>query len=208
MTLNEYLSALIALFAIVSPIGSMPLFLAFTENMKKQRPIVARVTGVSVAAILIIAVFGGQAILSFFDVSLDAFRIAGGILILFMALEMLRARRGRERHTPEEDKEAIEGHSVGITPLAMPLLAGPGAITTVILMAGDHPGFDAKIGLAVCCLIMGAITWGLFRLAPIVEQNISTTTINIVMRIMGLLLAAIAVEFITDGLRNLLPGLA
>ena len=208
MNWNEYILAFIALFAIVDPVGSVPLFLAFTENLKEQRPRIARTVCLGVASVLILTVLAGGPILGFFNISLDAFRIAGGILLLIVSLNMLQARRGRARQTPEEAREAIDSTSVAIVPLTMPLLAGPGAISTVILFNGQMETMIEKSGLILICALIALITGILFYLAPRIEQHLSTTGVNIVMRVMGLILAAISVEFIAVGLKALLPGLA
>lgn len=160
------------------------------------------------ATVLCATVFTGEVVLRFFDISLDAFRVAGGILLLMMALSMLQARRGRSKQTPEETREAIESTSVAVVPLTMPLLAGPGAISAVILFSHQVPGFFEKSVLIVICLLLSVITWLFFDLSVKIEKYISATAINIVMRVMGLILAAISVEFIAEGLKALLPGLA
>lgn len=208
MSWNEYILAFMALFAIVDPVGAVPLYLNFTENLKAERPRIARTVGLAVATVLCLTVLAGEPVLGFFNISLDAFRVAGGILLLIVSLNMLQARRGRARNTPEEAREAIDSTSVAIIPLTMPLLAGPGAISTVILFNGQMTTAMEKSGLVFICALIALITGILFRLAPRIEEHLSATGINIVMRVMGLILAAISVEFIATGLKALLPGLA
>lgn len=198
----------VGLFAIVSPIGIIPLFLSFTENIKERRPEVARLTAISVSLIAIISMFAGQAILSFFSISVDAFRVAGGMLLLTMAFGMLQAQGGRVRHTPEEDAEAIDSRSVAVVPLALPLLMGPGAISTIILFSNQTSSWDSKLALFVACQLIAGIIWLIFHFAPQIGDRMSKTAMNITTRVMGLILAAMSVEFIVGGLRTLLPGLA
>lgn len=205
---NEYLRIFIGLIAIVGPVSGAPLFLSFTENIKSQRPRVARISALAVAIILCLSVIAGVSILEVFSISVDSFRIAGGMLLITIAFEMLQARTGDFKHTEEEDREAIDSDSVGVVPLALPLLAGPGAISTVILFSGQSDDIMHKLVLSALCCLIALIIWISFRLAPSITRKLSQTTMNIFSRVMGLILAAMAVEFIVGGLRSLLPGLA
>ncbi len=208
MDWNDYIRMFTGLFAIVNPIGTIPLYLNFTENLKPQRNIVSRTTAIAVAIILVVTMLLGVHILHFFSISVDAFRVAGGILLMFIAFGMLEARRGRTRHTPEEDEEAIDSSSVAVVPLALPLLAGPGAISTVILFSNQAKAMDDKLALFAVCILVAISVWIILHLAPQIGNRISQTSMNIMTRVMGLILAAMAIEFIVGGLRNLLPGLA
>lgn len=208
MDWNDYIRMFIGLFAIIGPIGIIPLYLNFTENLKPQRSSIARTTAIAVAVILTIAMVLGVQILYFFSISIDAFRVAGGLLLMFIAFGMLEARHGRTRHTPEEDEDAIDSKSVAVVPLALPLLAGPGAISTVILFSNQTKAIDEKFALFGICLLVAFLVWIILHLAPQIGNRMSQTSLNIMTRVMGLLLASMAVEFIVGGLRNLLPGLA
>jgi len=152
--------------------------------------------------------FLGQSILNFFNISVDAFRVAGGMLLIVLAFSMLNARQGRVRHTPEEDEEAVDSENVAVVPLAMPLLAGPGAISTVILFGNQASQWLDKLSLFVVCQIVALLIWVIFHFAPEIANHMSQTAMNVTTRVMGLILAAMAIEFIAGGLRNLLPGLA
>lgn len=204
---NNYIQIFTTLFAIINPLGTVPLFLSFTENMQSQRKQTARITGFAVGAILIGTVIMGEGVLKFFGISVDAFRIAGGVLLMSMAFSMLEAQTGRTRHTPEEDEEAIDSDSVAIFPLAMPLLAGPGAISSVILYTHQMEGVLEKGILIFICALIGAIVWISFYLAPEIGNRMSKTAMNIMTRVMGLILAAMSVEFMVSGIGHLLPGL-
>ncbi len=204
---NEYLRILVGLIAIVGPFSTIPLFLSITENIRSQRKKIARITGFSVACILSFSVLGGAGVLRIFSISIDSFRIAGGLLLMTIAFQMLEARIGRIKQTPEEELEAIDSDTVAVVPLALPLLAGPGAISTVILFSEQSSDLIHKIILVLLCIIIGLLVWVCFYLAPKISQKISQTAMNITVRVMGLILAAMAVEFIIGGIRNLLPGL-
>lgn len=208
MDWNDYVRMFTGLFAIIAPIGIVPLYLSFTKNLKSQRHQIARTTGVAVAIILIISMIIGVQILHFFSISVDAFRVAGGILLISIAFGMLEARHGRVRHTPEEDEEAMDSSSVAVVPLALPLLAGPGAISTVILFSNQTKTTQDQVALFCVCILVALSVWIILHLAPQIDKRISQTSMNIMTRVMGLILAAMSVEFIVGGLRNLLPGLA
>ncbi len=208
MDWNEYTRMFVGLFAIVSPIGVVPLYLSFTENVKRRRPTIARTTALSVALIFVTTMFVGQSLLAFFSISVDAFRVAGGILLMSIAFGMLQARVNRTGHTPEEDEEAVDSASVAVVPLAMPLLAGPGSMSTVILFSNQTDGALDSIALFVICLMVAVIIWGILHFAPQIGDRMSQTSMNVLTRVMGLILAAMSVEFVVGGLRNLLPGLA
>src|SRR5689334_2438386 len=137
MNLHEQILAFIALLAIVDPVGAAPLYLTFTENIREDRAHVAKVAAIATGITLLFAVLAGRGVLRFFNISLEAFRVAGGILLLVTAVHMLQAQRGRERYTPEEGQEAIDSTSVAIIPITMPLLAGPGGISTAILFGSQ-----------------------------------------------------------------------
>ena len=205
---NDYLRMLTGLFAIVGPVSTVPLFLNFTDNVQSQRKKIARTSGFAVACILTLSVLAGSQILRTFGISIDGFRVAGGLLLMTIAFEMLNAKPTRVKHTPEEDQEAIDSTSVGVVPLALPLLAGPGAISTVILFGQQSESFTHKAFLILLCWIVAGSVWASFHLAPQISKRLSQTSMNITSRVMGLILAAMSVEFIVGGLKNLLPGLA
>lgn len=205
---NDYLRVVTGLIAIIGPVSGIPLFLSFTANMPSRRRAVARHCGIAVAIILGVSVLLGNAILRTFSISIDGFRIAGGLLLMTIAFDLLQARNSPVKHTPEEDLEAMESDSVAVVPLAMPLLAGPGAISTMIVFGAQSPEVAHKAVLLAIAVFLGALVWICFHLAPRIAKRLSRTTMNVSMRVMGLILAAVAVEFIVAGLRALLPGLA
>lgn len=208
MNWPEYIQMFTGLFAIMNPISAVPLYLTFTENMASERVKIARHTAFSVLVIMTITMLVGTYILSIFSISIDAFRIAGGILLMFIAFNMLQARVGRTRHTPEEDEEAMDSSSVAVVPLALPLLAGPGAISTMILFSNEAKGTLGMFVLFCICILISLGIWLVLHLAPQISKRMSRTSMNITTRVMGLIMAAMAVEFIIGGIRNSFPGLA
>ncbi|MBA3024747.1 MAG: NAAT family transporter [Gammaproteobacteria bacterium] len=203
---TAYTKIFISLFAIIDPVGIIPLIIAFTAGMSDQRrERVGRIASVTMFGILIAALLLGEAILSFFGISIHSFRTAGGILLLLMAVNMLIGHKAPP--TPEENNDTDSTQSIAIVPLSTPLLAGPGAISAVIVDAhkADSAGHYGMMSLVLVAL--GLTVWLTFLAAPWVSQRLGKIGSTIVTRLMGLLLAAIAVEFIAGGLRGLFPSL-
>ncbi|MDG6773877.1 YchE family NAAT transporter [Thiomicrorhabdus sp. ZW0627] len=205
----DYFKIFIGLLAIVNPIGAIPLFISMTaDETEKERQVTINLVAIGFISILLVSLFFGEALLKFFGITIDSFRVGGGILILLMAIAMLHGKTSPARQTPEEADESEQKESVAIVPLAMPLLAGPGAISTVILAAHKSTAFGHYLVIAFGIVLLGIIIWASLRMAPWITDHSSTTGLNIFSRIMGLILAAIAVEFIANGLRGLFPILA
>lgn len=205
----EYVKMFIGLLAIINPFGVIPIFISMTTDQSSvQRSKTINMVAVGVIIILLVALFFGELVLDFFGITIASFRVGGGILILLMAIAMLHAKTSYIRQTEEEADESIEKESVAIVPLAMPLLAGPGAISTVILMAHKSSGVAHYMITALGIILLGLVVWGVLRLSPWIATRIGATGINIFTRIMGLILAAIAVEFIANGIQGLFPILA
>lgn len=192
----------------MNPPGAIPFFISMTSNLSlAERQAIPRVTALSIAVVLAVSALLGEAILRYFGISIASFRVAGGILLMLMAISMMQARQSRSRQTPEEAMEAEEKDSIAVVPLAIPLLSGPGAISTVIIYShgSSHP-----VHLVLLVLIgaaAAALCWLTLRAAEPISRLLGRTGINIAMRVMGILLAAIAVEFITGGVMDLWPGL-
>ena len=203
-----YIKIFTSLLAIVNPLGVIPVYVSLTINSPEEvQRHIARTTSITVAVILIVATFIGKPMLNFFGISIDSFKVGGGILLMLMAIAMMQAKHTQSKQTPEEAEEAEEKESIAVVPIAIPLLAGPGAISTVIIYA-DMSFQPLHIGLIILsCLIVALLTWGALNIANPISKMMSKTGINIATRLMGLLLSAIAVEFITGGLAKLLPGL-
>ncbi len=205
----EYIKTFIGLLAIVNPFGAIPLFISMTADQDgNQCRKTINTVAFGVCIILLVSLFFGDLLLRFFGITIDSFRVGGGILVLLMAIAMLHAKTSLIRQTDEEAHESIEKESVAIVPLAIPLLAGPGAISTVILAAHKSTGILHLIGIALGIVVLSLVVWGVLRLSPWIASHIGATGINIFTRIMGLILTAIAVEFIANGIKGLFPVLA
>lgn len=204
----EYIKIFIGLLAIVNPFGAIPLFISMTANESElQRKKTVDLTSIGVTVILLTVLFFGQPILNFFGISIDSFRIAGGILLLLMAIAMLNAKTSNVKQTEVEAYESMDKESVAIVPLAMPMLAGPGGISSVIIASHKGDGFGHYFGITIGILLLSALVWLILRAATWIARHLGETGINIFSRIMGLILAAIAIEFIANGIKGLFPGL-
>jgi multiple antibiotic resistance protein len=205
----EYIKIFVGLLAIVNPFGAVPLFISMTvDENNSQRRKTTNLVAIGVSVILLVALFFGELLLRFFGISIDSFRVGGGILVLLMAIAMLHAKTSLIRQTDEEAQESIDKESVALVPLAMPLLAGPGAISTVILDAHKAGGIVHYLIISLGIVVLSLVVWGVLRLSPWIARRIGATGINIFTRIMGLILTAIAVEFIASGIKGMFPVLA
>jgi MarC family membrane protein len=202
---TEYTKMFISLFAVLDPVGIIPIIIAFTIGLEpEKRARVGRVASLSVCGILVAALLIGELVLEFFGISIHSFRTAGGILLLLMSLSMLTGPK--QDLTDLTDTEATS--SLAIVPLSTPLLAGPGAISTVILDAHKGSGVLHYSIMVLVIVLLSLTVWLTFLAAPWVERRMGKTGIHIFTRLMGLILAAIAVEFIAGGLKGLFPALA
>lgn len=198
----------ISLFAIVNPIGSVPIFISATDGWSKaDRARTARTVAFTVFIVLVLSGFIGNDILSFFGISIPSFQVGGGILLMLISISMMHGKQGGTRQTAEEAQTLAEREVIAIVPLSIPLLAGPGAISSMILNAQQHPTFWGHASMIVPVLIISGIIWLVLKLAEAISHQLGTIGINIVTRLMGLILAAMAVEFIAHGLRGLFPQL-
>ena len=199
---DELLRAIVGIFVIVDPIGSVGIFLSVTNGFtqtKKEKA--ARFAGITVAAVLVIAALMGQAILDLFGIRLAAFSVAGGILFLILAVEMIRGEGASQFHKLSKRSEQLP--AAAIVPLGVPLMAGPGAISTVILASpGSANWFETTI-LISSIAVLGMVTWLCFSYAQYIGKLIGDIGIQLISRIMGLILAALAVEYMVKGIQIL-----
>ena len=204
----EYLKFFAGLVAILNPVGVIPIFINLTYNQTAaERNRTALMAALTVGVVLAVSLLCGEWILDFFGISVASFQVAGGILILYNSLSMLQAKMNATRQTEEEAQETAEREDVAVVPIGVPLTAGPGAIGTVILYGHKPALFGRYVILIAGIAIVSVIVWGAFRLAPLISRALSRTGINIVTRLMGLIMAAIGIEFIASGLKILFPGL-
>lgn len=201
------LLAFTSLLAIVNPISAIPIYVALTSALPVDRRRATLRTATFTGALVLVA-FGllGTWILQFFGITTDAFRITGGFLFVGIGSDMLAARRSRVKTTAQEEEEAEHREDVGIIPLGLPTLAGPGAITTVVTLVAQarSPVEHGAVYLAIMGVM--AITWVVLSLAPLLLRRFGTTGLNVLTRVMGLLVMVIGMQFIINGTVNVLSG--
>lgn len=209
MDVLELVKAALTLFAIVDPVGVIPLFLLATQGYTlAQSHSAARIAALTVLGVLTLFTFLGEPLLLFLGIRLAAFSVAGGLLLLLLALSMVQAHVSPQRQTQDEAAEAEEKDAVGAVPLGVPLLAGPGAITHMIVAAGAARGDVLnQAALLVPVTLVALSVWLAFRAAPAIARRLGKTGIHVVTRLMGLIIAAISIEMIAGGLGTLFPGL-
>jgi len=188
------------IFFVVDPIGLVPIFISMTQSDSPEKRIsIAKRASIAAGIILVVFAIFGKLIFSSFGITLAAFRIAGGILLWFIAMDMVRARTTRVKTTPEEEQEGIEKEDVALIPLALPMLAGPGSISTVMVLMGQASSWLYFIPVFISILITCIITYFMLRGAQYLLKYLKQTGMKIIIRIMGMILAAIAVQFIING---------
>ena len=198
----ELLLVFTSVLFIVDPFAAVPTFLAMTErDSPGQRRVLARRGAWTCAITLIAFAAGGSLIFRIFGITIGAFKIAGGVLIGLNALDMVQARRSQQRETPAEKAEGIRKEDIGIIPLGVPMLAGPGAISTVMVLALGSKGLLPTAAVYVSIILTALISFSVLAAASLVERRLGQTGMRILTRLMGLVLCAIAVQFIIDGIK-------
>lgn len=202
-------AAFVLLLVVIDPFGLTPMFSALTRGRPVEERRRTAVKAVVIAAlVLALFVFTGSRLFDYLGIGMAAFRIAGGALLFLIAIDMLLVRHsGLTSTTLRERSEAARRDDLAVFPLAIPLIAGPGALTTVMLLTRDQPLAVVLAVLGLTFAVLG-ITLAMFLTAPRVERLLGETGINVITRLLGILLAALAVQFALDGLREGLPGLA
>jgi multiple antibiotic resistance protein len=195
-------------FSIVDPFAAVPVFLGLTNNQTKDERSGTALRA-SLTTFVVLSLFGlaGSIIFDFFSITLPAFKIAGGILLFNVGLDMMRAQPSKTRSTAEEREEAETKEDVGLIPLGLPLLSGPGAIATVMVLSGKQTSMEGRIALESAVLVVSVLTFLVLRSATLLARVLGKTGMNVIGRIMGLILAALAMQFVLDGLREAFPRL-
>jgi multiple antibiotic resistance protein len=205
MTLLEYvLLATSSLFVIIDPIAMVPVFLAMTPtDTAAQRLKMARFACFVTAGVLVAFALFSKWIFGLLGITIPAFQMAGSIVLLLVALDMLRAKRSAVKESDEETNAAVMKEDIAITPLAVPMLAGPGAISTVVLLHNRAANFAQQTALIVCILAVCAVSFLIFAVSIKGAKWLNPIMLRLVERLMGLLLAAIAIQFFLNALKEL-----
>lgn len=207
--LELFIAVLASLFSVVNPIGAVPVFLSMTSNYTvKARNKTVLSTSIYFMAILMVFFFAGSYILSFFGISLNAMRIAGGIVILNSGFELLSKKPEESRGlSPEVTEEALHKNDISFSPLAMPLLSGPGSISLLIGLNAQNTEWMQRLMIAIVILVMGAVVYLILRSAPYLNRVLGIAGMRALSRIMGFIVMAIAVQYIISGIVALVDSL-
>jgi multiple antibiotic resistance protein len=207
----ELLKPLIALLAIVNPIGVVPFFIHFTQTFsREQRLQTMRISAFSAFIVIAVSALAGLKIIEFFGISLASFQVGGGTLLLISSLAMLKAEPAETKPSDvDEGNQKIDaGASIAVVPLTIPLLTGPATISTMVIYAEKSRELWQVAVLVGYGVVIAAVTFAVFAASGRIAQVLGRTGINIMTRLMGLILAAMAVELLADGLVKLFPVLA
>ncbi|WP_343192365.1 YchE family NAAT transporter [Buchnera aphidicola (Formosaphis micheliae)] len=199
---STYIKFFISLCALVNPIGMIPIFTSITSHQNRtERNNTNFIANLSVVIILCTSLFLGNYILELFGISINSFRIAGGILIIMIALSMLNGKLMSDMRQKNQIKSSIS-KNIAVVPLAMPLIAGPGAISSTIVWSTNYSGIGNILGCTIVIILFSILCWLLFKAAPFFVFLLGNTGINIITRIMGLLLMSLGIEFIITGIKT------
>lgn len=196
------LTCFTSLFSIVDPFAAVPIFLALTssDTIARRREMALR-AALTMLGVMTVFALGGSVIFRFFGITIPAFKIAGGVLLFMMALDMLRAKASETKTSPDETEENLAKEDVGLIPIGIPLLSGPGAIASVTLLSEKASSWAEEMALLVAIALLALFTWLTLHFANHVARRFGRTGLNLITRIMGLILAATAAQFIVDGVQ-------
>ena len=195
-----FILCLTTLFTLINPIGIAPLLMVMTERFSKDEKVkIARKGSATALITLLLFAILGSLIFSFFGITLEAFQIMGGILFFRNGLRMLDAKVGRSRTTPAEQEESQESDDIAISPIGIPLIAGPGAITATMLLSSQTPQIYSYLTLGLSIMIVLAFVYVILRNGDVLMRVLGTSIMRIIQRLMGLILLVIAVQFVING---------
>ena len=202
--LTFFIYAFTSIFAIVNPVSGVMAFISMTSHLSQaDKTYIAKRSVVIACIVAIIFSISGEIILKFFNITADSLRVAGGVLLFLVAIDMLFARTTRESITSEELKDASQRENISVFPIAMPLLTGPGAITTIIVLIRTAENIDSKLIVIGAILLTFFITFLIFRFSDYFNKVVGMTGMLVMTRLMGLFLGAIAVDFISTGIKGI-----
>ena len=192
-----------SLFALINPIGIVPIYIAITQNYTQAEKNKIALKALFFAFIVLITFsLIGDLIFSFYGITIHAFRIAGGILLFKISLDMIESKRSRTRTTPAELEEAEEKHEVAYNPLGVPLIAGPGSIASIMILSSEAKNYTDKATLFISLIAVLSITFIIFKLSKILSNYFGKSGLRIMQRIMGLILMVISIEFVLKGIEE------
>lgn len=208
VTYADTVKFLVAMIIMLNPLGSLSIFLQLTSKYKpsNQRKTAIK-CGLSITIIMVLTIWFGNQVLDLFGITIPSFRFAGGIILLLTGLSMLQSKESPMNHTPADDVAAEERSSLAVVPLALPIIIGPGAISTLIIHSSDYPNLIYKVWLSTLCGFLAAGMFLLLYFGPFIGRLIGESVIKVITRIMGMIIMAIAVGMLANGLIGLIPAL-
>lgn len=193
---------------MMNPLGSLSIYLQMTDRypLEHQRQTALK-CGIAMVIIMVLTIWLGDQLLDLLGITIDSFRCAGGIILLLTGLSMLQSKESPLNHTPEDDTAAILRHSIAIVPLALPIIIGPGTISTLVLASNDFVDVPHKLFLSLLCLLLALGMGIILYFGSTIARFIGESVMKVITRIMGMLIMAIAVGMFTTGLVGLIPAL-
>jgi multiple antibiotic resistance protein len=205
----EAMKFIVAMIIMMNPLGSLSIFLDLTrKSSRPARHKVALTAGMAMIIIMLITVWSGQELLQLLGITISSFRCAGGIILLLMGLSMLQSKESPVSYTSGDDEAAKERESVAVVPLALPIIIGPGAISTLIIAGTDFPSIYHKFQMSLYCIALAVAMSMILYFGHFIASLVGTSVIKVVTRIMGMIIMAIAVGMLADGLTVLFPALS
>lgn len=208
MTYADTVKFLVAMIIMMNPLGSLSIFLQLTNKFPViyQRKTAIK-CGLSITIIMVATIWFGTQLLELMGITISSFRFAGGIILLLTGLSMLQSKESPISHTPEDDVAAEERSSIAIVPLALPIIIGPGSISTLVIEASDYPNFIYKAWLSLLCVLLAFSMFIILYFGAVIGRFVGESVMKVITRIMGMIIMAIAVGMLANGLTGLIPAL-
>lgn len=208
MTYADTVKFLVAMIIMINPLGSLSIFLQLTERYThvEQRATAVK-CGIAIAVIMVISLWLGAQVLDLLGISIPSFRFAGGIILLFVGLSMIQSQESAVSHTPDDDVAAKKQTSIAVVPMALPIIIGPGTISTLVIASNDYPLFWYKSWLSLLCLLLALGMALILYYGGTIARTVGDSVMKVITRIMGMLIMSIAVGMLANGLIGLIPAL-
>ncbi len=204
---TTYIKIFVALMVLVNPVEGLPIFITNTRDLSREQKIaIAKKTSIAVFIILIISLFLGRYLLELFGIGIPSFSVAGGIIIFLIAVNMVIGTSSGEKAIPNDPNQ--DQGDIAVVPLATPLLAGPGAISSMIVYGSRNNGLWEDVVLSIIVVLVAGAVWFALSAATRLDKTLNATGIKVLTKISGLLVAAIAIELIVTGLKQMIPSIA
>jgi multiple antibiotic resistance protein len=204
----EVSKTFMALLVLINPLSAIPIFISLTPNSTQaERKKIAKVTSLTIAVVVSLFALVGEGLLHFLGISIGSFQLAGGLLVLMIALALMNAQTSATKSTEEERSEAESKANIAVVPLAIPLMTGPGTISTVIIYTSTARDWIDVADLIISGMLVALVSYAALTMATPISRVLGKTGINVVNRVMGMLLAALSVEIMVDGIYRLFPQL-